>query len=285
MRRWPLVVSLASLLVSGCGAKSGLETPSLDADLDVFTPDAGRDGGPDTGPVISVPELFVLVTADNSYRFGFGDSRGLRSTFGAAEAFTACEIFCCSPACRSDSDCAGARCGPLGACEDGLGAEIYRVPEGAVTGSDFLYVLAWSDDSVTQGLMVEVRDASGATRALSGGADWTVCPTDQDFDTGSGGPDDTLVASWLERCDREARWVASDAPLGRPGLAVGEANVEEPMRGDFPVVCGAPGFMDSPAAAARWIWFDRSIGSGGSFTSPQPEFQIFRLPTRAILAR
>lgn len=281
MRFGPLVVSLVSSLALGCGAKSGLETPSVDADLDAFSLDAGRDGG----PVVVVPELLVLVTADNSYRFGFGDARGLRSTFGAAEAFTACEIFCCSPTCRSDAECAGARCGPLGSCEDGLGAEIYRVPEGAVTGSDFLYVLAWSDDSVTQGLMVEVRDASGTTRALSGDAAWAVCPTDQDFDTGSGGPDDALVARWLERCDRESRWVRSDAPAGRPGLAVGEANVEEPMRGDFPVVCGAPGFADSPSPSARWMWFTRAVGSGGSFTSPQPEFQIFRLPTAAILAR
>jgi hypothetical protein len=280
MRRWPLVVSLASSLAFGCGAKSGLETPSVDADLDALSLDAGRDGG----PVVIVPELLVLVTADNSYRFGFGDARGLRSTFGAAEAFTACEIFCCSARCRTDAECGGVRCGPLGACEDGLGAEIYRVPEGAVTGSDFLYVLAWSDDMVTQGLMVEVRDASGATRVLSGDPAWTVCPTDRDFDTGSGGPDDALVASWLERCDRESRWVASDAPIGRPGLAVGEANVEDAMRGDFPVVCGAPSSPDSPSSSARWMWFTTSMG-GPSFTSPQPEFQIFRLPTRAILAR
>jgi hypothetical protein len=72
--------------------------------------------------------------------------------------------------------------------------------------------------------------------------------------------------------------------VGRPGLAVGEANVEEPMRGDFPVVCGAPGSVDSPSPSARWMWFTRAAGSGSSFTSPQPEFQIFRLPTAAILA-
>jgi hypothetical protein len=32
------------------------------------------------------------------------------------------------------------------------------------------------------------------------------------------------------------------------------------------------------------MWFTRAAGSGSSFTSPQPEFQIFRLPTAAILA-
>lgn len=287
------------LLLTACGAKSGLVVPPpipIDANVDAFvvppdaytfdafTFDAGTDAFTfDAGPMIEVPELLVLVTADNSYRFGFGDARALRSTFGAAEAVTACEIFCCSATCRSDADCAGARCGPMGSCEDGLGAEIYRVPEGAVTGSDSLYVLAWSDDSVTQGLMVEVRDSTGATRALSGDPGWSVCPTDRDFDTGSGGPDDALVASWLERCDRESRWVRADAPAGRPGLAVGEANDDED--GFFPLVCGAPGFSDSPSPRARWMWFDRAIGSGTSFTSPQPEFQIFRISTRAILAR
>ena len=31
------------------------------------------------------------------------------------------------------------------------------VPEGAASREDFLYVVAWSDDSVTQGLLGEKR--------------------------------------------------------------------------------------------------------------------------------
>ncbi len=280
---------LASLALAGCGAKSALEAPApppIDASVDGARParaDAGaRDASfVDARPPSSVPELLVVVTADNSYRFGFGDERGLRSTYGAAEASTSCQIFCCSAPCRVDAECRpGARCGPLGACEDGEGPEAYRVPEGAVTGSDYLYVIAWSDDAVTQGLLVEIRDSSGRTLLLSGDRAWSVCATNRNFDTGSGGPDDRLVAEWLGRC--EGRWVGSDAPRGRPGLAVGEANDAE--GGDFPIVCDRG--PDAIASAARWMWFDERIGDGASaFSDRQPEFLIFRVPTRAIVDR
>ncbi len=279
-----LLRAASLLLLGACGAKSGLVVPEpvpIDANVDAFVvpPDAFSF---DAGPIVEVPELIVVATADNSYRFGFGDARGLRSTFGAAEATTACEIFCCSAMCSSDRDCPGVRCGPLGACEDDLGAEIYRVPEGAVTGSDFLYVLGWSDDSVTQGLLVEVRDARGETLLVSGDDAWEACATRQDFDSGSGGPSDDEVAFWLERCDREG-WFTSGGSTGGPGLSVGEAN--DAVGGDFPPVCGAP-TADAISPRARWMWFDDDRGDGRSaFTSAQSEFQIFRISTRAILAR
>ncbi|MBN8612011.1 MAG: hypothetical protein J0L92_15565 [Deltaproteobacteria bacterium] len=273
------------LVLAACGAKSGLVVPEpvpIDANVDAFVvpPDAFTF---DAGPIVVVPELIVVATADNSYRFGFGDARGLRSTFGAAEAVTACEIFCCSAMCTSDRDCPGVPCGPLGACEDDLGAEIYRVPEGAVTGSDFLYVLGWSDDSVTQGLLVEVRDARGETLLLSGEEGWEVCATRRDFDTGSGGPSDDEVATWLERCERDAGWLTSDGSTSGPGLSVGETNDAE--GGDFPPVCGAR-TADTISPRARWMWFDDDRSDGRSaFTTPQSEFQIFRISTRAIVSR
>jgi hypothetical protein len=291
-----LVASAALFTASACGARTGLElepTPRIDAGvdggrdagLDAGTDaaiDGGRDGGRDAGPVVAVPELLVVVTADNSYRFGFGDARALRSTFGAAEATEACEIFCCSVACSRDADCAGARCGPLGACEDGRGAEIYRVPEGAVTSADFLYVVAWSDDSVTQGLLVDVRDPSGRPLARSGDPEWSVCAAGRDYDTGSGGPPDDEVSDWLARCDRgegpSRGWVGSER-AGPPRLAIGERN--DSAEGTFPLVCGAPGFADTPTSDTRWVWMD--TGRGDPFTTPQPEFLIFRIATRDVL--
>ncbi len=286
-----VVVSLALASLWGCGARTGLEAPtpvpidaSRDTGPDTGAPppptDAGRDSGPDTGPAVVIPDLFVVVTADNSYRFGFGDALGLRSTFGAAEATTACEIFCCSTPCTTSAECAGVACGPLGACEDDLGAEVYVVPEGAVTGADFLYVIAWSDDSVTQGLMVDVRDPSGRVLSRSGDRGWSVCATGRDYDRD--GPGDDEVAEWLARCDRadtpSGGWVGSES-VNPPRLAVGERNDGDD--GEFPIVCGAPGSSDSPTPETAWVWFDG--GSGPPFTTPQPEFLLFRVSTRDIL--
>jgi hypothetical protein len=267
---------LGAAMLGACGARTGLDVPDA--------PDAGFDAPiPDAGPRTTIPELRVLVTADNSYRFGFGDARALRSTFGAAEAQTSCQIVCCSVPCRSDGDCRGVRCGPSGYCEDGFGAEIYQVPEGAVSSADFLYALAWSDDEVTQGLLIDVRDAAGEPVVTSGEPGWSVCATGVDFDTGSGGPDDGLVATWLERCTAEGRWVGPDRPRRSPGLVVGEANDSD--GGEFPRVC-EPRAVDGPRAAARWMWFDEALREGGSpFREPQAEFLIFRFPTGAILDR
>lgn len=288
------VCLLVGLVASGCGARTGLETPPpppIDAGTDAGRdggpdagrdagPDAGQDGGPDAGPPVPTPALLVVVTADNSYRFGFGDARGLRSTFGAAEATVACEIFCCSAPCRTSADCGGFACGPLGACDDGRGAEIYLVPEGAVTSADFLYVVAWSDDSVTQGLLADVRAPSGRVLATSGDPGWSVCATGRDYT--AGGPGDGEVAEWLARCARgegpSRGWVSAGSS-GRARLAVGEQNDSD--EGDFPLVCGAAGRTDSPDARSSWMWIDTGVGD--PFRTPQPEFLIFRLPTRALL--
>jgi len=263
------VVLLALASLSGCGARTGLEvSPPVPIDTGPRPPpiDAGRDGGPDTGPLAVIPELLVVVTADNSYRFGFGDARGLRSTFGAAEATTACEIFCCSAPCTTSADCAGVACGPLGACEDDLGGEVYVVPEGAVTGADFLYVIAWSDDSVTQGLMVDVRDPSGRVLSRSGDRGWSVCATGRDYDRG--GPGDAEVADWLRRFTR----------AGTPGGGLGGDAPRAPHGSRSASATTTP-TASSPSSAARrgvaTLPLPRPRGSGST------EARALRSPRRS----
>ena len=285
--------SLALLVIAGCGARTGVEVPPPpDANIDAYvvpppdaTVDAFRVPRPDANldafnPV--VPEIIVRVTADNSYRFGFGDARTLRDVRGAAEATTACEIFCCSPACTTSSQCDGFPCGPEGVCEDGLGPEVYRIAEGRATAEDFLYVVAWSDNSVTQGVLGEIETRDRLVR--TGDEGWSVCATGQDFDTGSGGPSEADLTRWLSRCnvgDSPSRgWVG--VTRSGSGLAVGETNRGE--LGDFPETCITPGHGDHISPEARWMWFDRDTAAGGDpFFELQPEFLIFRLATTALL--
>lgn len=281
LRAWFVVAALAA--VSGCGARSGLEVPPLpDAGFDTPPPpDANVDAPrPDAFSTV-VPEITIRVTADNSYRFGFGDATSMRDVGGAAEAFAACEIFCCSTPCSAG--CAGSACGPFGLCEDGLGAEIYRIEEGRATAADFVYVVAWSDDAVTQGVLGEIQTRDRIVH--SGDDGWSVCATGRNYNTGSGGPPESELNEWLRRCN------GGDSPSGGwvgvtssgPSLAIGETNGGS--EGDFPETCigSSP---DSISREARWMWFDRDARAGADpFVEVQPEFLIFRLPTRVLLGR
>lgn len=265
---------IVSLFLLGCGARSGLEVePAAER------PDAGRR---DAGRPVVVPELTVVLTADNAYRFGFGSASMLRSMFGAAEATSAGQIFNCSEPCTRGRACSSTPCGPLGACEDAEGPEVYVIPEGAATREDFLYVVAWSDDSVTQGLLGEIRTRDG--RVVRTGDDgWEVCATGVDYDRG--GPADAEVNDWLGRCGRgegaSRGWVAVRA--SGPSLAIGETNAGSD--GDFPETCIDPSFGDALSRETRWIWMTPTAGSADAFTTPAPEFLIFRLPTTAIVGR
>jgi hypothetical protein len=274
MRRRVSAASAALALLVSCGARTG-----LDVEPAAERPDAGRR---DTGPVVVVPALTVVLTADNAYRFGFGSERALRSMFGAAEATSAGQIFNCSEPCTGGRACSISGCGPAGACEDGEGPEIYVVPEGAATGEDFLYVVAWSDDSVTQGLLGEIRTPDGRV-VRTGEPGWEVCATGVDYDRG--GPGDGEVNTWLGRCASRGGpsggWVG--VTMAGPSLAIGETNAGSD--GDFPETCIDPSFGDHLSRETRWIWMTPRAGEGGAFTTPAPEFLIFRLPTRAIVER
>ncbi len=267
------VAACLATLALGCGARTGLDRPPpRDAGTDVFHHDAG--------PVVVIPEILVSVTVDNSYRFGFGDAVALRDAAGAAEAGVASDIFSCSAPCTGDGYCGGVRCGPLGACEDGSGPEVYRIAEWRATSADFLYVVAWSDYSVTQGLLAEIRTVTGRV-VRSGDPGWSACATGRDYDTGSGGPPEAEIDEWLARCNRgdspSGGWVTEESPGTR--LAVGERN--QGADGSFPETCLSTTHGDRIGADARWMWIDAR--SGDPFVTPQPEFLLFRLPTTALL--
>lgn len=232
-------------------------------------------GSTDTAPfiIVVVPETFThvraLITSDNSYRFGYGN--GLAMTPQAAvNAATAAQIFGCAS-----------------------GAETYEV---LVPEHGILYVAAWSDDGVTQGVLAQFNKYmpggilswwSPGAKVFSGDPRWEVFATGIDYD-GLPGPSLELINEQIGLANANAGgpgtshgWVDVDGP--RCGgwdpdvgiLAVGEMNDDATPDGDcdnaFPKACKL-----NPQA--EWMWYDALQGEC-PFTESTPavEFLIFRL--------
>lgn len=283
MRRL-LVPFFALASLGGCSCDS---TPTADDDRDVAVLDGAFPDTPvpDAGPP---PNVHVVLTGDNAYGFGYGPPGRLSNYNEGLEATVASEIFGCSRVCTVDEDCDVGGCDAFGTCNaDNVGAETYVVPGADTVAGDFLYVIAWSDNRVTQGLLGTFI-ADGATTGIStGDAGWEVCATGMDFDPPSGGPDRATIDAEISACDGgggiSAGWIDS-AGRGTMALVVGEAN-DEGTGGDFPGVCTDATRGDSVPQTARWMWFDRDTADAGSpFRAPDSgEFLIFRLAVRDVI--
>ena len=300
-----LVLLAVSLQVLGCGDSgpfTRLEDGGGDgsAPLDATTPvDAER---PDLPPPVP-PDVHVLITADNAYGFGYGDVDGMVHYFMGFEATEAGQIFNCSRACGASSPCPAGACDIFGTCnDDRLGPETYVVPAAMAPQDGFLYIAAWSDEQVTQGLIAQfwASDGSG-TPVYTGSGAWQVCATGIDIDPNGADPTMAQINLEVARCNMGSSgpsfsggWIGDDLgnnPSGVMELTVLRNPSAEPQ--SFRGLCQAdddsePGRRgDSLDAAARWMWFDddntaapTAFESNGS---PRGDFLIFRLPVAAVI--
>ena len=221
------------------------------------------------------PPVHVVMTADNAYAFGWGDSAHVTKLNGRPITQVAGDIFNC----------------PIG-----IGPEEYDIPAQEAPEDLYLYVVAWADDATTQGLIGQFD--RGGLPTYTGSGPWEACATGLSYPTGLGGfgPPIEVVNREIERCNAgggdtsktSAGWVNSAGAI-TPGsvgsLAVGEDNSDS--TGDFPIVCqkdlaGKRG-VDS---AARWMWYSPDGKSpfryqGG--VNPTRTFLLFRLPGKVIV--
>lgn len=216
----------------------------------------------------------VIITADNAYGFGWGNTTATSSWMGGIANTTAGQIFNC----------------PIG-----NGPEAYTVPAADIVPGGILYIVGWSDEGVTHGVIGQFALQGGAI-ITTGVGPWEVCPTGWDRDPGQP-VTQADVNSWIARCNdgeanghtQGARWLdAIGDANGR--LEVGEDNSTPAGGGvgnDFPIVCG----LDP---SARWMWhnwdpsfygwptnspFEWPIGGTGNLMG---EMLIFRLPMEAL---
>ncbi len=226
-------------------------------------------------PDLAAPDVHVVITADNAYAFGWGDTTQVATLSGRPMTRVAGDIFNC----------------PLG-----VGPEEYDIPAKDAPQSLYLYIIAWADDATTQGVIGQFD--RGGQPIYTGQGEWEVCATGLSYDTGAagGGPTREIVNQEITRCNdgsgdparTSAGWVNTIGAVTRTAvgnLAVGEDNSSS--SGDFPIVCqkdltGKRG-VDP---AAHWMWYSPDGKSpfryqGG--VNPTRTFLIFRLPSHVIV--
>ena len=215
----------------------------------------------------SLPAMAVDVnfTADNAYEFGYGTATAVNTLSTAVVNQSAGAIFNCT-----------------GGPESYLG-----IPQGAGT---YIYVVAWSDQAATQGVLGQF--VAGTSTTYTGIGGWEVYATGIPISPFTATPPTltqvnqqiTLANSNMGGSDSSVGWVTQAPPTGgRIGLlASGEKN--DNASGNFPIVCQTG--INGINSGARWMWYNRnSNGSGNPFMDhpvPANEYLIFRLPVSQI---
>jgi hypothetical protein len=169
----------------------------------------------------------------------------------------------------------------------GVGAEQYVVP--SPTSSDYVYIVAWSDDAVYQGALAGFQMPGGPL--LSGGG-WSVFATGIDRDSGIEA--DTLTVADLGLINSQVAiananaggvgssigWVDQNGllPNNTPGvgvLAIGPTNTNGSFYG-FNAISGI-------SNQSQWMWYNKDPNTyadpfsySGEGSGGHSEFLIFR---------
>ncbi len=209
-------------------------------------------------------QVDATITCDNCYRFGYGSLAGIPAInlSTPVENFTAGAIFDCT--------------GP----ETYLGLN--------PSNSDYLYIVTWSDNRSSQGLLAQFVPTTGSqTPVYSGTSAWKVFATGIDYDPGSGGPDPAQINAQIALANATAGgagssggWVGvgNNASGTTGALAIGEPNDNTPPN-VFPAIC-----TSAIGAGANWMWYNPDPQSiTNPFVGNQSgEFLIFRLPVAQV---
>jgi len=263
--------TITIVVLAACGptARSNIDAGNA---VDV---DASVDAVPtvDAPPPIAAGPVRVVFTADNAYSFGYGDGAGVTHFTQGTRAQTAGQIFNC----------------PIG-----NGPEQYDIPEADAPAGAYLYLVAWDDLAVTQGVLGQFTRATG--QVLTGDPQFSVCATGVDFSSSQVGPTLAVINTEITRCNdgsgaatTSKGWVNTAGPVtaGALGtLAVGELN--DDAAGTFPIVCQPTATTEGITSAARWMWYEPADGqSADAFhstgTNRFKAFLIFRLAAADII--
>jgi hypothetical protein len=214
---------------------------------------------------LSAMAVDVKFTADNAYQLWYGTATGVTNT----------------PISPAVVNTTGAQIGSCGT----PGPESYSGISSA--GGGYIYIVAWSDQAVTQGVLGQFVAGTNTTYTGIGG--WEVYATGMPINPITAAPTFTLVNAQIALANSpgggppstsSVHWVTQAPSTGGIGLlASGEKN-DSNSGGNFFIVCQT---LINPGA--RWMWYNRnSNGSGNPFVSPAPgEYLIFRLPVSRIV--
>ncbi len=222
----------------------------VQSDAAVASPDAVvQQDAPPPNPL----PVTAMITADNAYGFGYGSANSLNNYFGGIENTDPCDIFCAN-----------------------RGAETYIVPKESANSGNFLYLIVWSDNSATNGVIGSFTRGDDTINTASD--DWQVCATGMPDNYRSGGPSFAEIQTGLVACSKGDATTVSHGwrtvtPSAHGNVAIGELN--DNAGGIFPLVVDL-------AADLRWMWYQHQDDSRPFNTTTEDtvdsEFLLFRLP-------
>ncbi len=224
-------------------------------------------------------DIEVVITADNAYGFAYGTDQSISKFFGGIENTTAGQIFNC-----------------------GEGPELYTVPAADAQAASYLYIIAWDDSAVTNGVLARFRRTDGGggfgEDVFTGTKGWQACATGLKYEIGSGGPDLATINTYITKCSAgtldpnttSGGWV-DEVGTAIGAVAFGEDNTTPydggPKAGnEFPLVCP----VDMPAEA-RWMWFNwdpaKVVPPQSAFlfpggANPYHQFLLFRFAAELV---
>ena len=190
----------------------------------------------------------VTMTADNAYAIYYGDEFSATVQLGWAENTTPTMIW---------------------------STESYSL---TIPDSSWIYIAAWSDDAVKQGVLADFTNLTLGGQVLSGNTPWEVAATGVDLDDGALPP--SLATMTTEILNANAGVNPS------VGWVTPAASPLDNLAGGIHAVT-ISGIDDD----ARWMWYDSGMDTTSAnppFTVPSvpigfnhDEFLIFRIPVEA----
>jgi hypothetical protein len=238
-----------------------------------------------------------VITVDNAYGFGFGSATGMTTSsyYGGIRNVLAAEITNGLPTLYTAGD---ANVGN-GYRNIGVGPELYDL--NAIPASDYMYLVAWSDDTSYQGAIASFTVGS-TTISTNPGVGWEVYATGIDRDSNIAG--DTLTNSAGDIALINSQITLANSMGGGAGTSVGWVD-EAGLLPDGSTGTGALVFGDDNTggvggthpfgaingidSAGQWMWYNEDPATisnpflaGPEGSDGHHEFLIFRIPVSAI---
>ena len=238
-----------------------------------------------------------VITVDNAYGFGFGSGTGMTTSsyYGGLRNTSAADITNGLPALYTAGDANAGN----GYTNAGVGPELYDL--NGLPASDYLYLIAWSDDFALQGA-IGAFTVGTTTIGTVDSVGWEVYATGIDRDSNIAS--DTLTNSAADialindqivlananggGAGTSIGWVDEggylpNGSLGSGALAFGDYNDGLPG-GTHPF-----GVINGIDSGARWMWYNEDpatitnpFDAGPEGSDGHNEFLIFRIPVRNV---
>lgn len=240
-----------------------------------------------------------VITVDNAYGFGFGSAAGMTTSsyYGGIRNVLAAEITNGAPVLYT----AGTANSGNGYRNIGVGPELYDL--NAIPASDYMYLVAWSDDASYQGAIASFTVGS-TTISTNPGVGWEVYATGIDRDSNIAG--DTLTNSAGDIALINSQITLANSMAGGAGTSVGWVDenglLPNGSAGSGALVFGDDntggaggthpfGAINGIASTGQWMWYNEDpanipnpFQAGPEGSDGHHEFLIFRIPVAAIPA-